>query len=50
MSVDNTFELINEGRNGNKPKVKTNIPKLDEVIHGIKQGYSYLIGGDTGLK
>lgn len=47
-TVRNTFELISRGRSGNVPKVLTNIEKLDEVIHGIKQGYYYLIGGDTG--
>ena len=46
--VDETFGLINRGIAGDNPKVLTNIPKLDEVIHGIKQGYTYLIGGDTG--
>lgn len=46
--VENTFNLIDRGRSGEVPTLLTNIPKLDEIIHGIKQGYTYLIGGDTG--
>lgn len=46
--VDETFGLIDRGRSGEVAKLKTNIPKLDEVIYGIKQGYTYLIGGATG--
>lgn len=46
--VDETFNLIDRGRSTETPKLLTKIPKLDEIIYGIKQGYTYLIGGDTG--
>lgn len=46
--IDKTFDLIDQGKKGLLPKVSFGIPKLDEYLFGIRQGYSYLIGGDTG--
>jgi len=48
MSANSTFDLINAGRSSTTPKLKFNIPKLDEVLFGIKQRHTYLLGGDTG--
>lgn len=47
-ALDNTYQAIREGFKGNKPFVTTNLAKLDQYIYGIKQGTTYLVGGDTG--
>lgn len=47
-TYDRTLNLIRRGRDSSNPTLLTNIPKLDEVIFGIKQGTYYLLGGDTG--
>lgn len=45
---DRTFRLINQGQQVGRPRLVTNIPKLDSTIFGINKGNTILLGGDTG--
>jgi replicative DNA helicase len=47
-ALENTYQAIRDGFKGNKPFITTYLPKLDQYIYGIKQGTTYLVGGDTG--
>jgi replicative DNA helicase len=47
-AVDSTYQIIRDGQKGLKPYISTQLAKLDDTIYGIKQGTTYLIGGDTG--